>query len=91
MIMLKVSDKVLFQKLGDEAVILHLDSEEYFGLDSIGTRMWELLLGEGEGNIDKSIPLLLEEYEVEENRLKEDMNELVIALKAEKILVNQEN
>ncbi len=80
--MLKASDKVLFQKLGDEAVILHLDSEEYFGLDNVGTRMWELLLGEGEGSIDKSIPLLLTEYEVEETQLKKDMEELITALKA---------
>ena len=89
--MLKASDKILFQKLGDEAVILHLDSEEYFGLDAIGTRMWEIFLGEGEGNIDKSIPLLLEEYEVEEDRLKQDMEELITALKAENILINQES
>ena len=86
--MLKASDKVLFQKLGDEAVILHLDSEEYFGLDNVGTRMWELLMGEGEGDINKSIPLLLKEYEVEEDRLKKDMEELVEALKMEKILID---
>lgn len=88
--MLKANDKVLFQKLGDEAVILHLDSEEYFGLDSVGTRMWELLLGEGKGNINEAIPLMLKEYNVEEIQLRKDMEELVASLQAEKILLNSE-
>ena len=40
--MLKPSPQILFQKLGNEAVILHLQSEEYFGLDEVGTRIWEV-------------------------------------------------
>lgn len=29
--------------VGDETVILHLKSGTYFGLDPVGTRIWELL------------------------------------------------
>ena len=83
--MLKANDKILFQKLGDEAVILHLDSEEYFGLDHVGTRVWEILMEEG--SMDKALPKLLEEYDVDTNELKKDMEELVASLKSEKILV----
>lgn len=83
--MLKANDKVLFQKLGDEAVILHLDSEEYFGLDHVGTRMWEVLTTEG--SVEKALPKLLEEYDVEATTLKNDLEELVASLKTEKILI----
>ncbi len=30
-------------RVGDETVILHLESGIYFGLDPVGTRIWELL------------------------------------------------
>ncbi len=42
------SSDVLFQEVGGEAVLLNLDSERYFGLDPVGTRIWALL-GEDSG------------------------------------------
>ena len=37
------SSEVLFQEVGGEAVLLNLASEQYFGLDPVGTRIWALL------------------------------------------------
>ncbi len=37
------SDEVLFQEVGGEAVLLDLASEQYFGLNPVGTRIWDLL------------------------------------------------
>ena len=37
------SDDALFQEVGGEAVLLDLASEQYFGLDPVGTRIWALL------------------------------------------------
>ena len=37
------SGEVLVQEVGDEAVLLDLSGERYFGLDPIGTRIWALL------------------------------------------------
>jgi hypothetical protein len=82
--MIKANNKILFQKLGKEAVILHLDSEEYFGLDEIGTRIWEVL--KQEGSTEKALSILLEEYSVEEEILRADIEELIKQLRKEKIL-----
>jgi hypothetical protein len=82
--MIKANNKILFQKLGKEAVILHLDSEEYFGLDEIGTRIWEVL--KQEGSTEKALSILLEEYNVEEEILRADIEELIDQLRKEKIL-----
>jgi hypothetical protein len=82
--MIKANNKILFQKLGKEAVILHLDSEEYFGLDEIGTRIWEVL--KQEGSTEKALSILLEEYNVEEEILRADIEELIAQLRKEKIL-----
>src|SRR4051812_15119232 len=39
----KISDDVLFQELQGEAVLLELKTGVYFGLDKVGTRVWQLL------------------------------------------------
>ena len=41
---IRPSDEVLFQELQDESVLLDLKSGVYFGLDIVGTRIWQLLL-----------------------------------------------
>ncbi len=37
------AEKVLFQDLERESIMLDLESEYYFSLDDVGTRMWQLL------------------------------------------------
>ena len=37
------SEQVLSQDVGGEAVLLDLASEQYFGLNAVGTRIWQLL------------------------------------------------
>jgi hypothetical protein len=38
-----VPQHVMVRVLDNEAVFLNLETEEYFGLDQMGTRMWQLL------------------------------------------------
>ena len=38
----RVPEDVVFRELDGEAVILNLESGMYFGLDAIGTRIWQL-------------------------------------------------
>jgi len=40
------------QKVADEAVLLDLDSQSYFGLDSVGTLIWEAVAA---GNTEMEI------------------------------------
>lgn len=39
----RIAPDVLFQEVGGEAVLLNLASERYFGLDAVGTRIWQLI------------------------------------------------
>lgn len=80
----KISDDVVFRILGDEAVILNLASGVYFGLDSVGTRMWQLM--SEHASKDKVVEALLGEYEVEEKKLRDDLDDLIRQL-SEKGLV----
>lgn len=38
-----VPDHVLFQEVMGNSALLNLETETYFGLDDVGTKMWETL------------------------------------------------
>ena len=81
---LRIPEGVLFRELDGEAVILHLHQGRYYGLDPVGTRIWELVAEDkGLGEILES---LLLEFEVGRERLQEDLLELVEELLAEQLL-----
>ena len=73
-----VSKDVLFQEVSGETVLLDLASEQYFGLDEVGTRVWQLL-NEGKSLV-AMLEVLLEEYEVERERLEGDVRALLESL-----------
>lgn len=72
---INLSTDVLAQELEGETVLLDLASENFFGLDAVSTRVWQLLQ-EGAGR-EQVIDTLLEEYEVERPVLEQDIAELL--------------
>jgi len=70
-----ISEEALSQEVNGETVILDLNSESYFGLDEVGTRIWQLLQEHGE--LRKVFDVMLEEFDVDADRLEKDLNELV--------------
>lgn len=75
-----IPDSVMFRELEGESVILDLDSDSYFGLDQIGTKMWQALTEAD--SIQAAYDVLLEEYEVEADTLRADLSELLDTLLA---------
>ena len=67
--------RVLFKDLGDEAVLLDLDTETYFGLNAVGTRFWKLVTTAP--TIRDALDVMLEEFEVPPNELERDIRELL--------------
>ena len=78
---LRVPEDVLFHELSGEAVILNLVSGKYYGLDEVGTRMWTLL--SEHGRLEPAYRALLEEYDVDQERLQADLIKLVEDLSAQ--------
>ncbi|WP_204106267.1 MULTISPECIES: PqqD family protein [Spirulina sp. CCY15215] len=70
-----LSEDVLLQDLGGESVLLNLDSEKYFGLNEMGTRMISVL--NDAPSIQAAYQLLLVEYEVDGIELKQDLLALI--------------
>ncbi len=66
---------VLVRFLDQESVLLNLETEQYFGLDETGTRMWRLVTTSP--NIDAAYQELLTEYDVQPDLLRENLTELL--------------
>lgn len=66
---------VLVRVLDQESVLLNLETEQYFGLDETGTRMWQLVTTSP--NIDAAYQELLAEYDVPPEMLRENLTELL--------------
>ena len=70
-----ISDEVLSQEVNGETVLLDLDGESYFGLNEVGTRVWQLL--QSERTVGETLSALSDEYDVGREQLESDMGELL--------------
>jgi hypothetical protein len=70
-----IGQEVLFRDLGGESVALNLTTGKYYGFDEVATRMWALLTEYG--RVEDAYNQLLAEYDVEEDRLREDLLDFV--------------
>ncbi|MBK6803520.1 MAG: PqqD family protein [Betaproteobacteria bacterium] len=80
-----IPDSVLSTELHDEGVLLNLETGEYFGLDGVGMEMWKLL--RANGDVGAARAALLEQYDVAEDVLAKDLDELIAKLAERKLLV----
>ncbi len=81
---IQLSDDVLFHNLLEEAVLLDMETEKYFGFNGIGARFWELILKDNDTH--KALDILLTEYEVDEATLTKDLFVFLTELKGLKLL-----
>ena len=67
--------RVLCKDLGDEAILLDLETETYFGLNASGSRLWKLLTTAS--TIRDAFKVMIEEYDVPPDELLRDMGALI--------------
>ena len=81
---LQVSEDAVYRELEGEAVLLNLDTGIYFGLNTTGTRIWNLIAQHG--TLQKVLDAMAEEYDASPHSLENDILQLVSQL-SEKGLV----
>jgi hypothetical protein len=74
-----VPKHVLVRIFENESVILNLNTEIYYGLDDVGTRMWTALTRSA--NIQEAFEGLLSEYHTEPAQLRQDLDEFLEKLR----------
>ena len=72
---LVVPDHVGIRDVDGELVLLNFESETYHGLDAVGSRMLEVM--RAAPSVEVGVGELLDEFEVDEARLRSDLEELI--------------
>jgi hypothetical protein len=80
-----LSPDVISQEVSGETVLLDLDSENYFGLDEVGTRIWQLI--KETNDLNSIYNTLLDEYEVSGERLQQDLTVLLTEIEGLGLIV----
>lgn len=78
-------EKIIAQQVNGTVVLLSLDHGEYYALNEIGGRVWELC--DGTRNVANVIKIICDEYDAPPDTIKADVLELLGDLASEKILV----
>jgi Coenzyme PQQ synthesis protein D (PqqD) len=71
----RLAKDVLMQKVGDDAILLNLNTENYFSLDEVGTRIINAL--QESDSLKQAVRKLMGIYDVDENKLTRDAIHLV--------------
>jgi hypothetical protein len=71
----RLAEDVLMQKVGDDAILLNLNTENYFTLDEVGTRIINTL--QESDSVKQAIGKLVGIYEIDESKLTSDAIRLV--------------
>ena len=74
----RIPEGVLYQYLQGETVLLDLVGGVYYGLDCVGTLVWQQI--EQHGELELVREALLNEYDVSEKQCDKDLRNLVCLL-----------
>jgi Coenzyme PQQ synthesis protein D (PqqD) len=84
---LEVPDEVLTTRVGDETILLNLQTGMYHSLDPVGTRFLELL--RNASGLDAVHRTMLDEFDVAAEKLETDLLRLSQDMLAKGLLVKQ--
>ncbi len=72
---LRIPETVLFTTVEQDAILLNTHTNQYYVLEEVGMRLWELL--NQAGGVRGVYQALLDEYEVSSAELERDLLELL--------------
>jgi hypothetical protein len=75
------TENVVARTLDGEAVLLDLASEEYYSLNEVGSRIWEL--ADGEHSVGDMVEAIVTDYDAERAQVEEDVLDLLDELSRE--------
>jgi len=73
------------RQVGEDVVMLDLARGDYFGLDSVGARVWQLM-GEGK-TLAEVCNVMMQEYEVSRETIEHDVTMLAEELAARGLII----
>ena len=83
--MLKRKSQVLAKKASEDMVLLDIDSGEYYALNSVGSRVWELC--DGTRSVSEVISAIAIEFEAPLETVRTDVIDLLSELAEEHLVL----
>jgi len=80
-----VSKDVVTREVGGELVLLDLNSGQYFGLDAVGCRIWELL-AQAPRNLSELCDQIEREFDAPRDRIEADIIALARQLQDQELI-----
>ncbi len=84
---LQRNPEIISSKIDDEVVMMSIEEGKYFGLDPIGSIIWELL--EQPQSLADIIPQLQKDFDVEEDQCQEDCSKFILDMLNKNTLIIQ--
>lgn len=81
---LRLSDDTVYRELDGETVLLQLDAGRYYGLDEVGTRLWQLMIERR--RLEDVVEAALSEFDVTRDQLEMDVLRLAGELVERRLL-----
>ncbi len=81
--LVRISD-ILSASIDSETILLHIENSKYYGMDTVGSRIWELL--ENPIKLETVIKILIEEYDVSLELCEQDVYSFITHLLKEKLV-----
>jgi hypothetical protein len=78
---------MLFNEIDGEVVMLSIENSEYYGMDKVGSRIWQLL--EKPMPFKELVARLMDEYEVSEEQCRLDTLGFIKKMTDKKILITE--
>lgn len=78
------AEEVIAQKAAGTLVLLHLGSGQYYSLDEVGIRVWELC--DGAHSISEIVSTICQEYATAADQVEQDVLDLVEELSGEHLV-----
>ena len=82
---LRRRDGVVTQQASQTLVLLDVEGGEYYSLNPVGARAWELC--DGSRSVEEVIAIICQEYEASEEDIRKDVIGLLEELTGENLLV----
>ena len=79
------ADGVVVTALQGELVLLHLETSNYYGLDEIGAKAWDVLVTQG-GTIADACVAIAQEFDAELPQIEADLLALLASLESAKLV-----
>lgn len=76
--------EILFSSIDDESVLLSIEQNNYYGMDSIGSKVWEIL--KEPTSVENIVLLLMEEFQVSQTTCISDVTTFLNVLEKEKLI-----